>query len=89
MTEIYVGEVVHYYSKIGVAVVVLVERLAMGDNAHFKSPETHRVRVDFEQEIDSMEVEHRKIPSAESGRMVAIRVNQKVRPGDRVYKKVE
>jgi putative protease len=89
MDEIYIGEVSHYYSKIMVAVITLVEQLNVGDSLHFKSPQGRIEWVDFEQKVDSMEVEHQKIQSAEPGQEIAIKVKQRVRKRDRVYKKVE
>ena len=89
MAEIYVGEVIHYFPNINVAVITLVERLDLGDIAHFKSSDKKRrgIKVDFEQKIDAMEIEHKSVSSTKTGGMVAIKVNQKLRSGDRVYKK--
>jgi putative protease len=89
MDEIYIGEVTHYYPKIMVAVITLVEQLNVGDSLHFKSPTGRIEWVDFEQQLDSMEIERKKIQSAEPGQEIAIKVEQRVRKRDRVYKKVE
>jgi hypothetical protein len=89
MDEILIGEVTHYYPKIMVAVIRLVEQLKVGDSLHFKSP-TGRVEwVDFEQKLESMEAERQKIQSAEPGQEIAIKVEQRVRKRDHVFKKVE
>lgn len=88
MDEIYIGKVIHYYSKINVAVVALEKELTTGDVVHFKSPASREAKVDFEQMVDSMEIEHQKIQTAEPGQEVATRVEQRVRKKDRVYKKV-
>ena len=42
--------------------------------------------VDFEQPVDSMEVEHKKIAKAKKGDEVGLKVKEKVRSGYRVYK---
>ena len=89
MDEILIGEVTHYYPKIMVAVITLVEQLNVGDNVHFKSPTGRIEWVDFEQKVDSMEIDRKKIQSAESGQEIAIRVEQRVRKRDLIFKKVE
>jgi hypothetical protein len=89
MGEVYVGEVTHYYSNIKVAAIELVEPLAVGDVIHFKSPGSREAKVNFEQEVESMQIEHDQVDSAEPGQAVAIKVEQRVRTGDRAYKRVE
>lgn len=88
MDEVYVGEVMHYYAKIGVAALALTERLAVEDVVHFRSPEKREIKIDFEQKVASMEIEHRQVQVAGPGQSVAIRVKQKVRPRDRIYRKL-
>lgn len=77
-----VGEVVHYYSKIGVAVVELCDSLRRGDNVRIVGG----VDTDFTQEIKSIEVDHEKIEVAKKGDSVGLKVGQKVREGYKVYK---
>jgi hypothetical protein len=89
MGEVYIGEVTHYYSNIKVAAIELVEPLAVGDVIHFKSPGSRAAQINFEQEVESMQIEHDQVDSAEPGQAVAIKVGQRVRTGDRAYKKVE
>ena len=88
MDEIYIGKVIHYFPKIKVAVLALEKDLTTGDIVHYKSPASREVKVDFEQMVDSMEIEHQKIQAAEAGQEVATRVDQRVRKKDHVYKKV-
>jgi hypothetical protein len=88
MDEIYIGEVIHYYSNLKVAVVALEKDLSTGDIVHFKSPDSREAKVDFEQKVVSMEIEHHKIEAAEPSQEVATKVDQRVRKKDRVYKKV-
>lgn len=76
-----VGKVTHYYSKIGVAVIELKAELKLGDRIRIKGTTT-----DFEQVIGSMEVEHKKIEVGKPGQAIGLKVEQRVRPGDRVYK---
>jgi len=76
-----IGKVIHYFDKIGVAVISLIAPLKVGDTIRIVGGD-----VDFEQEIDSMEVEHEKIDKAKKGDEVGMKVSQKIRDGYRVYK---
>ncbi len=76
-----VGEVVHYYNRIGVAVVRLEGDLVLGDRVHFLGHTT-----DFLQEVRSMQIEHQPIERAAAGTEVALKVDKRVRRGDRVFK---
>ncbi|MGQ9542974.1 MAG: U32 family peptidase C-terminal domain-containing protein [Candidatus Bathyarchaeia archaeon] len=79
-----VGQVTHYYSKIGVAVVQLKAPLSVGDTILIKGATTN-----LEQRVDSMEIEHRNVEMAEPGQSVGLKVKDKVREKDIVYRKVE
>jgi hypothetical protein len=79
-----VGQVTHYYSRIRVAVLDLRGRLNVGDVVHFRGHTT-----DFVQQIQSMEIEHEKVESVGPGSEVALRVDEKVRRGDYVFKVIE
>ena len=76
-----VGKVTHYFSKIGVGVIKLTGILAVGDNIHIKGATT-----DFEQEIDSMQIEREEIEEAEAGQSIGLKVKDHVREHDVVYK---
>ncbi len=76
-----VGEITHYFSKIGVAVVELSDTLKVGDKIRIVGKD-----VDFTQEVESMEIEHQKIQEAKAGEKVGLKVNQKVKEGCQVYK---
>lgn len=75
-----IGKVVHYYDKIGVAIIKLNKKLAVGEKIKF-------VRNDsfFEQTVDSMEIEHGKLTEAKQGDEVGIKVDQTVKQGALVY----
>ena len=81
MAEGKIGEVTHYFDKIGVAIVKLSAPLKVGDKVKVKGATT-----DFEQTIESMQVDHQEVESAESGRELGIKVTEKVREGDEVLK---
>lgn len=76
-----VGKVFTYFSKVGVAGIKLSGTLSVGDAIRIKGATT-----DFEQEVDSMQIEHASVQKAESGISVGIRVKERVRPNDVVYK---
>lgn len=76
-----IGKVIHYFDKIQVAVIALSDSLKVGETIRIVGGET-----DFEQAVESMEVEHEKIEQAKKGDEVGIKVSQKVRDGYRVYK---
>jgi putative protease len=76
-----IGKVSHYFSQIGVAVIDLSAKLKIGDTIRIVGGET-----DFEQTVESMEVDHKKIKEAKKGDSVGVKVAQKVREGYKVYK---
>lgn len=76
-----IGKVIHFYDKISVAVVRLEKELAVEDMIQIKSK-----AGDFGQKVDSMQVNHSQVLSAKAGDEVAIKVGQKVKEGDAVYK---
>ena len=76
-----VGEVNHFYNRIGVAVIDLVDSLQVGDQVHFFGRST-----DFNQEIASMQIEHESITEAGKGQEVAIKVERRVRNRDKVFR---
>lgn len=77
-----IGRITHYFSKIGVAVVELKESLKVGDTIVISGPTT-----EAEQIVKSMQIEHENIQQAESGQSIGLKVNQRVRETDRVYKR--
>lgn len=77
-----VGKVIHYYDKIGVAVVELTSDLAVGDRIKF----TRGGEDMFEQTVESMQVEHNKIDSAKKGDTVGLKVDQPVKEGAEIFK---
>jgi putative protease len=76
-----VGEVIHFYGKISVGVLRCTKPLKVGDKVHFLGRHT-----DFEQEIASMQVEHQAVDDVASGEEVAVKVKQRVRRGDKIYR---
>jgi translation elongation factor EF-1alpha len=76
-----IGEVTHYFGKINVAVLKIKKGIKLGENLHFVGKHT-----DFSQEIKSLQIEHQDVPEAEAGSDVAMKVKERVRPGDTVFR---
>lgn len=81
MEEIAIGKVVGYFGKIGVAAIQINDNeLKIGDRIKIKGHVT-----DFEQEVESMQVEHENVEKAMAGSDIGIKVKEKVREHDIVY----
>lgn len=76
-----VGKVTHYYDNIGVAILELSDTLKVGDRIKF---EGHG--ADFEQEVTSLQVNHKQVEKASKGEMIGMKTDQKVREGTDVEK---
>lgn len=74
------GEITHYYSKIGVAIVELKDTLKVGEKIKIKGHST-----EFDQNVDSIQIDHKEVEEAKKGDVVGMKVNDKVREGDVVY----
>ncbi len=85
MKEEKVGFVEHYFDKIAVAAIKLADGgLAVGDKIHIKGHTT-----DFEQSVDSIQIEHATVSKADKGADIGVKVKEKVRQHDEVFKVVE
>lgn len=72
-----IGKVIHYFDKIGVAVVLLTQSLAVGDTVTIGG---------LTQVISSMQLDHEPLEKAKKGDEVAIKVDQIVKEGMEVTK---
>jgi len=77
-----IGEVVHFFSNIKVAVLKVTKPLALGDTIRIVGGED----TDFTQKVTSLEQEHEKIKKAKKGSEVGTKMSKKVREGYKVYK---
>ena len=85
MKEIEVGRVADFFKQISVvAIEITAEGISVGDTLHFKGHTT-----DFIQKIDSMQIEHESVEKADVGSSIGIKVREKVRTHDHVYKIIE
>jgi translation elongation factor EF-1alpha len=77
-----IGKVTHYFSHVKAAVIELSDNLKTGDRIVIKGHTT-----DFEQVVKSMQSNNVDISEAGKGKVVGIKVKDRVRQNDIVYKK--
>ena len=75
-----IGAVTDYFTHVEVAAITLTGSLKRGDKIHIKGATT-----DFEQKVDSMQINRKDIEKAKSGDEIGIKVNDRVRKGDKVF----
>ena len=76
-----VGKVFHYFPQPQVAAIKLDAPLAVGDKIRIIGANT-----DIEIQLDSMEIDRKQVESAGPGDYIGIKVPDRVRPNDVVYK---
>ena len=85
MEEKKVGEIVKFFGKINVAAIRVTEgSLKVGDTIHIVGHTT-----DVTQTIDSMQIENKNVQEAGPGADIGIKVKDRMREHDVVYKVVE
>ncbi len=85
MTEEKIGIVDHFFTKVGVAAVRITNgELKIGDIIHFVGTHT-----DFTQKVESMEIDRKPVERVTVGDDVGIKVRERVRENDIVYKVTE
>ena len=85
MPEEQVGVIVKFFSKPSVAALEVTSgSIKKGDMLHYKGHTT-----DFTEEVSSMEIDNQPVQEAKAGDLVGLKVSQRVRPNDKVYKVVE
>ncbi len=82
MERVKVGEVFHYFGKIGVAAIRLTDGpLAVGDTIQVQGPSTN-----LTQTVEAMQIEHAGVARAERGQEVGVKLKDRARERDLVYK---
>ncbi|MBI5222005.1 MAG: hypothetical protein HY980_00710 [Candidatus Magasanikbacteria bacterium] len=76
-----IGKVIHWYDKIGVAVIKLASGLKKGDVIKVKKGD-----VEFDEAVSSMQIDHADVVSAKKGDEVAVKLSQKAKDDAEVYK---
>ena len=81
-SEAEIGYIQNYFHKIGVAAIAVTQGdLSVGETIHIVG-HTSNVTVT----LDAMQIEHAAIQKAEKGQVVGIKVAEKVRNHDKVFK---
>jgi putative protease len=79
-----IGVVKRFFPRVSVAAIELTEgTLAVGDTLHFKGRTT-----DFEERVESMQIDREDLERAEARALVGVKVKDRVREKDVVYRKV-
>lgn len=80
--EVKVGVIKHFFGKVSVGIINLTDGdLKVGDKIHIKGHTS-----DFEQVVESMEIEHKVLQEAKKDSQAGIKVKEHVREHDVVYK---
>lgn len=76
-----VGKVVHYYDKLGVAIIDLDSGgLKVGEEIKFK-----RGEEEFSQKVESLQVDHKEVESVKKGDSFGLKVDQPTKVGTEVF----
>ena len=81
MAEQEIGVVSDFFAKPVVAAIELTGSLKIGDKIHFKGHTT-----DLISDVSSMQINNAPVQEAKSGDSVGIKIKERVRKGDTVYK---
>jgi len=84
MPEVDIGKVTDFFVKPVVAGIELSGILRIGDKIHIKGSTT-----DMQLTVESMQIEHANISEGKSGDLIGVKVSDRVRRGDTVYKVTE
>jgi len=81
MPEEVIGEVTDFFARPVVAGIELTTTLELGDKIHIKGHTT-----DMEFIVDSMQINNVDVKQAKAGDAIGVKVSERVRRGDTVYK---
>ena len=81
MSEEIIGEVSDFFAHPVVAGIELTAALKVGDKIHIKGHTT-----DLEMTVDSMQIDNEQVTDAKKGDSIGVKVSERVRSGDSVYK---
>lgn len=76
-----IGEITHFFTDINVAVIKLSGTLKAGEKILIEGATTN-----FEQAANSMQIEHKEVKEAKKGDSIGLKVKERVREGDKVYR---
>ncbi|MDO8569468.1 MAG: hypothetical protein Q7R89_01650 [bacterium] len=75
-----IGKVVHWYDKLGVAVVKLNKALKVGSQIKVK-----RGDEEFTDTVTSMQLDHKSVKTGKKGDEIAVKVSQQAKEGAEIY----
>ena len=81
MPEVVIGKVSDFFARPVVAGIELTANVKAGDKIHFKGHTT-----DLELTVASMQINNVEVEQAKAGDAVGVKVSDRVRRGDTVYK---
>jgi len=81
MAEVEIGKVSDFFARPVVAGIELTAPLKTGDRIHIKGHTT-----DLEMSVQSMQIDNVEVAAAKAGDAIGIKVTDRVRRGDVVYK---
>jgi selenocysteine-specific translation elongation factor len=81
MAEELIGTVSDFFAHPVVAGIELTDSLSVGDKIRIKGHTT-----DLEMEVGSMQIENQNVTEAKAGDSIGVKVTDRVRAGDSVYK---
>jgi translation initiation factor IF-2 len=81
MPEVEIGKVSTFFARPVVAAIDLTSEIKVGETIHIKGHTT-----DIELEVESMQVDNANVQEAKSGASIGVKVPDRVRPGDHVYR---
>ena len=84
MSDEMIGRVADFFARPVVAAIELTAALKLGDKIHIKGHTT-----DLELNVDSMQIDNVSVEEAKAGDSVGVKVPDRVRKGDTVYKIVD
>jgi len=84
MSEQLIGKVADFFARPVVAAIELTGGLKLGDRIHIKGHTT-----DLEMNVESMQIDNVAVEQAKAKDSVGVKLSERVRKGDMVYKIVD
>jgi len=81
MPELEIGKVSAFFARPVVAGIELTQTLKVGERIHIKGHTT-----DLELTVESMQIDNVNVNEATAGDSIGVKLPDRVRPGDHVYK---
>lgn len=79
--ETFLGVIEDYFQQVGVVALTLKSSVALGDRIHVRGHTTDLIQV-----VDSMQIDHQAVEQANANDGVGIKISDKCRAGDYVYR---